>query len=179
MSRILFTEQQKFPQIWLFVFIGVSNLTVFIPLMYGFYQQIINGQPWGQSPMSDTGLIVLILVITAGIALINFIIFSARLETQIKDNSVYYKYFPFVWNWKLIYKDRITSFQIRTFRPVIEFGGYGYRKRPFKKMTALIMSGNNGLQLDLNDGRKLVIGTQKPNELGEAMQKLMNKETAY
>jgi len=42
----------------------------------------------------------------------------------------------------------------------------------FGKGRALNMSGNMGLQLELKDGKKLLIGTQKFEELEQLLQKI-------
>ena len=156
-----------------------TNLIVVVTLGWGLYKQLIIGEPWGDQPLSDMGLIVLFLSTMLVIAAVNIMIFGARLETQIKDNSVYYKFFPFIWNWKYIHRDNIDHYEIKQFKALSEFGGYGYRKRFFKKQTGIIVKGNQGLLLTLHDGRKLMIGTQQPNALGEAMHKIMGKEIDY
>ncbi len=175
MSRILFSEQQKFNQIWLYAIIIISTLVAIIPLGHGFFTQIINGEPWGQNPMSDIGLLTLVIVTLIALIAINYVVFTARLEVEIKDNSIYYKYFPMVWNWKTLFKDYIQSYEIRKISPISDLGGYGYRKRFFKKTTGLVVSGDRALVLTLTDGKTLIIGTQKPNELGNAMKLLMNE----
>ena len=108
--------------------------------------------------------------------MVNIMIFGAKLEVEVKDNSVYYKYFPFVWNWKYIHKDNISHYEMKQFNALSEFGGYGYRKRFFKKTTGLIIKGRYGLLLTLHDGSKWVIGTQQPKELQKVMNQMMSKK---
>ncbi|MDN5215407.1 hypothetical protein QQ020_25230 [Fulvivirgaceae bacterium BMA12] len=179
MSRILFSENQRFTQVWLVVVMIVSNLTVAVPLGWGFYVQIITGEPWGNNPMSDMGLIIVILLSFSMMAIINMIIFGAKLEVQIKDNSVYYKYFPFIPNWKYVHKDNIANYEMKQFKAIKDYGGYGYRKNFFKKLTGLIIKGNHGLLLTFHDDRKLMIGTQQPEAMKQAMQRIMEKDTDY
>ncbi len=179
MSRILFSENQRFTQVWLLVVMIVSNLAVALPLGWGFYVQIITGEPWGDQPMSDAGLIIMIALSFLLMAMVNVIIFGAKLEVQIKDNSVYYKYFPFIWNWKYVHKDNIANYEMKQFSAIKDYGGYGYRKRFFKKLTALIIKGNQGLLLTFHDGRKLLIGTQQPEAVRQAMQHIMEKDRDY
>lgn len=179
MSKILFSEIQKFRQTWLYLLIGFSNLVVIIPLGYGFFIQIIKGEPWGQTPMSDNGLLALILISIGAMMAVNYLVFASRLEVEIKDNTIYYKYFPLVWNWKSLYKDYIDQYEIRSISPLSELGGYGYRRRFFKKKTGFVMSGNKAMVLKLTDGKTLIIGTQRPEELKTAMNSIMKEEIRY
>ena len=133
MSRILFSEKQKFSQLWLFAIIALTDLIVLAVLGNAFYTQLLMGEPWGDKPMSDLGLTIFLLLMGLVIVLVNIMIFRAKLEVEVKDNSLYYRYFPFVWNWKYIHKDNIKKYEIRQFNALREFGGYGYRKHFFKK----------------------------------------------
>lgn len=179
MSRILFSEKQKFSQAWLIVIMAVTNLIVIATLGWGIYKQLIEGEPWGDRPLSDIGLIILSLSTFLIMAMVNAIIFGAKLEVEIKDNSVYFKYFPFIWNWKYIHKDNIKHYQMKRFNALREFGGYGYRKNFFKKTTGLVIKGRNGLVLTLHDGDKWIIGTQQSEALEKAMHQIMDKDKDY
>ena len=179
MSRILFSEKQKFSQLWLFAIIALTDLIVLAVLGHAFYAQLLMGEPWGDKPMSDLGLTIFLLLMGLLIALVNIMIFRAKLEVEVKDNSLYYRYFPFVWNWKYIHKDNIKKYEIRQFNALKEFGGYGYRKHFFKKTTGLMMKGNQGLALTLHDDSKWIIGTQQPKALEKAMNQMTEKHREY
>ena len=65
-------------------------------------------------------------------------------------------------------KRRIPLGDIRSvveveYDPAAEYGGYGIRSGA--KGLAYIASGNRGVQIELNDGRKLLIGSQRAGEL--------------
>jgi hypothetical protein len=53
-----------------------------------------------------------------------------------------------------------------------EYGGWGLRLGLFGKGTAFNVSGDIGLQLEFTDDRKLLIGTNKPDELIETLNKI-------
>jgi hypothetical protein len=59
---------------------------------------------------------------------------------------------------------------VRKYKPLAEFGGWGLRFGVSGK--AYNISGNKGLQLELTNNKKLLIGTQKPEELSEALNKI-------
>jgi hypothetical protein len=51
-NDILFAERQKFKQWWLWVILlGVNGL-----LLFGVFKQVINGQQFGDKPMSNLDL---------------------------------------------------------------------------------------------------------------------------
>ena len=176
MSRILFSEQQKFSQVWLIAIMVATNLIVVGTLGWGLYKQLVTGEPWGDRPLSDMGLTILFLSMLLVMAMVNIIVFSAKLEVEIKNNSVYYKYFPFVWTWKYIHKDNISDYEVKQINAIKECGGYGYRKNFFKKTTGLIIKGKHGLLLTLHDGSKWIFGTQQPEALKRAMRQIINQD---
>ena len=176
MSRILFSEKQKFNQVWLIVIMVAINLIVVGFMISSIYVQFILGEPWGDKPMSDVGLAIFLGSLLLIMALVNIMIFGSRLEVEIKDNSVYYKYFPFVWNWRYIHKDNIDKYEVKQLNPIKEFGGYGYRKSFFKNTTGLIVKGRYGLKLNLQDGHIWIIGTQKPEALEKAIGQIFEKD---
>jgi hypothetical protein len=58
----------------------------------------------------------------------------------------------------------------RTYRPLREYGGWGIRYGFDGK--AFNMRGNQGVQLVLQNGEKVLIGSQRPAELAEAIHRL-------
>ena len=77
-----------------------------------------------------------------------------------------YKFFPF---------DEIESFKEREYRPIREYGGWGIRYGLSGK--AYNVYGNKGLQLVLNNKKKILIGSQKSYEFYKAVQKLKTEKT--
>jgi hypothetical protein len=53
-----------------------------------------------------------------------------------------------------------------------EYGGWGLRLGILGKGTAFNVSGDKGLQLEFIDNKKLLIGTKKPEELTETLNKI-------
>ena len=82
----IFKEQQRFKQWWLWLIIlGIDGL-----LIYGAVQQLIIGMPFGEQPMSNTGLI---LAVVLSLALTAFS-FSVRLDTRIDRTGLAVRFFP-------------------------------------------------------------------------------------
>jgi hypothetical protein len=162
MSKEVFTEKQRFNQKWMltiiFLFLGLN--------LWGFIQQIIFGVPFGNNPASDE---VMILITIAAI-IIFVILLSLTLNTRIDRFGISYKYSIFHRKERFIKWESINRAYVRKYKPIREYGGWGFRLG--RNGTAFNTSGNMGLQLELADGKKLLLGTQKPEELRLTLEKL-------
>ena len=163
-NEILFSERQRFNQWWLWVILaGINGL-----FLYGFIQQVILGQQFGSKPMGNTGLFIL-----TGMAILFTLGFrSFRLVTQIKEDGIYVRFFPFHMSFKHYEWETLTKVYLRKYSALREFGGWGIRYGLSNAGTAYNVSGNQGLQLEFTTGKKLLIGTNKTDELTKALNKI-------
>jgi hypothetical protein len=172
-ERVYFKEEQKLDVWWMKILVLFILLASLGPVYYGLYNQLTLGEPWGDKPMSDTGLVILSVSLTVIMMGVLFLVFGSKLTTEVRPDGIYLSFFPFFKN-RFYPKERIEKFMIRKYRPVMEYGGYGIRYS-VKHGRAYNMSGNTGLQLIFTDGKKLLVGTQRPEPLKRAMEKMMNK----
>src|SRR5690554_6927157 len=132
-KEILFTERQKFNQWWLWLIpLGINGLFIF-----GVYKQVLGGQQFGDKAMSNEGLLLatcLTIILTA-------LLISFRLETQIKRDGIYVRFFPFQFSFKHFPWDKISKSFVREYRPISEYGGWGLRLGLFGKGKAYNVSG--------------------------------------
>ncbi len=166
---LVFSEKQKFRQWW--IWLALVAVTGF--MVYGIYQQTILKKPFGNNPVNDT---VLILVSLVPLIILVLFMFS-ELETEISDRGVSYKFFPFHWKSRTIVWEDIEKAFIRKYRPIMEYGGWGLRLGIFGNGRLLSVSGNMGLQLILKNGKRLLLGTRKPEEVDQVIKRLMEKQT--
>jgi hypothetical protein len=174
MERILFSEEQRHDQWWLWLTLIVSMLAAIVPFLYGIYSQEVLDKPFGDEPVSTTGLIISCFCTTAIMGTVLFLFARSRLKTKINYEGIWYCYPPLSAKWKKVSPEEIERYEIKTFKAIREFGGYGIKKRR-KFGTAIIVSGNTGLQLYLKNGTKLLIGTQKRQALVHAVEKMMER----
>jgi len=143
-----FRESQNMFALWL--------LLIILPIFgYQVYQDINN--PIGI--LKNPGIII------TGIVLIGLMLL--RLKTNYTSEGIYIVFIPFVWK-KFIPWDTVSYAYVRTYG-ISDFGGWGYRFG--KDGRAMTAKGNQGLQLVLKDSSKILIGTQKPEEV----QKIINQ----
>ena len=94
-------------------------------------------------------------------------VFFFKLSTRIDEYGIHYKFFPFHLSFKTIKWSSITNAFIRNYDPIGEYGGWGLKGGALwnsSKGKAINVSGDLGNQLELKDGKKLLIGTQKKFE---------------
>lgn len=156
MSEILFSEKQYFRQYWIWIVLMAMNLFA----LYTTWSQLYRGVPVGNHPASDPELLFFIALML----LINLLFAMMRLESTIDEEGIHYRFFPFI-GMRTIRWDEISEVQVRKYNPLLEYGGWGIRIGLFGKGGALNVSGNMGLQINMKNGKRLLIGTQKPEEL--------------
>ncbi|MCB9251887.1 MAG: hypothetical protein H6605_05430 [Flavobacteriales bacterium] len=161
---ILFSETQKFRQIWLWlILLGINGLFIF-----GIYKQAVLEETFGNDPIKTAGLVVSsAITIALSVLFMNF-----RLDTNIREDGIYVRFFPFHFKFKHYPWDVLSKSFVRTYSPIKEYGGWGLRFGLMGKGNAYNVSGNQGLQLEFKDKRKLLIGTKKPHELTDALNRI-------
>jgi hypothetical protein len=160
----MFTERQHFKQIWLWaLLIGINGFFI-----YGWISQVFLGQTFGDKPMSD-GLLTLATIATFLLTVLSLVL---RLDTAIQQDGIYYRFLPFQWTYRKITWDRISKAFVRQYRPITEYGGWGLRIGLFGKGKAFIVSGNTGLQIVYDKGKKFLLGTQRPEEMKRVLKQL-------
>ena len=155
-DNIIFEEQQRFNQWWLrLLLIGIATSAV-----YGIYEQLIIGEPFGSKPMSDDGVMAYFVFSMALILLFRWM----RLDTRIDQNGIYMRFTPFVT--KSITWSEVQNLHIVHYGFV---GGWGIRFFTAYG-TVYNMRGTKGLAINLEKGKKFLIGTQKPDLLNQFIQ---------
>jgi hypothetical protein len=134
-------------------------------MWYGSLIQLLFHRPFGDRPMPDSLLLIFWLLF--GIGLPAFF-YYAGLITEVRHDGIYFRYFPLHCSFRRIAFDELKRYEVRTYRPIIEYGGWGIRYGP--KGKAYNVSGNRGLQLELISGKRLLIGSQQPEEFLRAVQ---------
>lgn len=157
----LFTERQHFKQIWLWVLLGAIDLL----FIYGLIKQIFLGQVFGDTPISNG----LLIFLTVAACLLTILFVFLRLDTLINNDGIYYRFLPFQLTYREIPWSRISKALICEYSPLSEYGGWGIRFG--LSGQAVNISGNKGLQL-VYDSKKLLIGTQKPEEMEQVLKQL-------
>ena len=156
----VFLEEQKFTQTWLILLI-LFGLLVPIGVM-------TNEMMKENSNMSITEFTLVLL----GMIVCLLPIFIFKLKTRIDEKGIYYQFFPLHLKMRFIAWAEIESAHVRNYDPISEYGGWGIKGGSLwnkKNGTAVNISGDVGLQLELKTGKRLLIGTQKENEVKQVL----------
>jgi uncharacterized integral membrane protein len=154
MTTKQFCETQQFRQSWTY-FLYLLLFILLALFIYADIQQIIFKEPFGSKPASNFILILITIFLSAMILLFYF----SKLQTIITEEYISYRWSPFQIKFKQINWSEILKAEI------INYGFIGFGLRISSYVTVLNVAGNKGLQLTFHSGKKLVIGTQKENEL--------------
>ena len=166
MARAYFNETQRFRQWWIFLII----LLVIISWAYSLITSL-------QAKEADKATDDLVLIFLSVIpVLLILLMISLRLVTRIRNDGIHIQFKPLQWKEKHIKPEDIQSYEVRKYKPIAEYGGWGIRAGLRRSGKAYNVSGNIGLQLYLKNGRKLLIGTKKSREIQKAMEAMMDND---
>jgi len=127
-------------------------------LLFMTIRQVVFHKPWGSPPMANGGLIFLTVLLTA----VYFRLITVKLVTQLRPHELSVAMRGF-WKRRRIPVSEIRSAELATYDAMSEFGGYGIRSG--RRGTAYIARGDQAVELTLNDGNKVLLGSRKAEEL--------------
>lgn len=153
----VFIEEQRFKKWFLLPLLAIPFLGILIPFLMKKEKDLMADSEtfWG---ITITLLIILAVII--------FIV-SIHLKTKIDEQGIHYQFFPIHFSEKFISWIDIDKCYLKKYNSIRDFGGYGYRIKPFgrNKGKAINVGGKHGIQLELENGKQLLIGTQKQQEV--------------
>lgn len=162
-SAVEFAEVQNFRQAWIQICLG----SAFCMLFFAFCYQFIEQKTFGEHLFSFSSL-ALIGIVLAGLTLF---VYQSRLEVRIDPKSIRYRLFPLQLAFRRIAWEEVDEAYIREYDALSEYGGWGARYG--NRGNACTVSGRYGLQMELSDGRKILVGTHRPIELEKIILQLL------
>ena len=162
----VFKEEQRFTQSWLIALLGISVIAPIIMITKEYLED--------NSSMTTNEFILTLVAIIVSLSLIFFF----KLTTRIDENGIHYQFFPFHFSLRNIKWSEIEKANVRTYDPIGEYGGWGLKGGALwnkKSGKAVNVSGDIGIQLELKNGKKLLIGTQKENEAKSVLENYQTK----
>lgn len=152
---MLFQERQVFIRRWWPLLLGPV-------VLIGALAWLVPAKPFHVDwPAAVAGVAVLL-----GVGLL----LTLRLETRLDAAGAHYRLFPLQWAWRLQPWPGVAQAYVRAYDPLGEYGGWGLKGS--RRNRALNISGDQGLQLELRDGTRLLLGTQRPAEITQALSQL-------
>ncbi|MGN6566788.1 MAG: hypothetical protein ACTHJ0_02485 [Flavipsychrobacter sp.] len=156
-NSIEFFERQRFRLWWAWIILIVIIGT----FIWGIIQQTVFHIPFGSKPVSSLVLLCL-TVIPVGIALL---IFSIVMKTKITMQGIYCSFRPFELKGRMTGWDDVDRVYVREYSAMKEFMGWGLKYGGKMYGWAYTVGGKYGVQLQLKGGKKILLGTHKPEEV--------------
>jgi len=111
-----------------------------------------------------------IVLLIPGTLLIYFV--YVRLYTILDSTGIYVDFKPFLrrkkWSW-----DEVQHIQIIKYG-FLDYGGWGYRDGTYGK--GYTVQGYYGFQIHFKDGSKVLIGTQRPEEVQQFLDQIKHEQ---
>lgn len=165
---VLYREDQHFRQWWLWVIVaGVAAAA-----WWGFIQQILIGRQFGDNPAPDWGVWLLWVVIGVGLPLV---FARVKLVLEVTQQEVLIRFSPL--STRVIRLDEIDRLEVRRYSAIREYGGWGIKGWSRSK-TAYNVSGDRGVDLTLRDGRRVLLGSQRADELARTIEAQRGRDPA-
>ena len=168
-NDLIFREVQAFgPTLrWLLIVLMALSVVIFA---IGLWGTITDPQT------SDTLAEVLLSIVAMAIPIAAVaLIFVTKLETEVRTDALYVRLYPLHIRYRIFTPQDLTEHYPRTYKPIREYGGWGIRCSFTGKGRAYNISGNKGVQLVLTNGKKLLIGSQKPDDFAAAIDQMVKQ----
>lgn len=162
-------REQTWAPLWVMALIWVSCGAAIAGTLYS----IVDG---GLSVTGDQGLSWPGVGALAGAGVAVFFLlainaFFLRLDVEVRSDHVLIAFGPVSLIRKRIQLSDIENVRGLTYRPLMEFGGWGIRPRPGK--TAWTIRGNQAAAVTLKNGKQVYVGSEHPQRLAGAIQAAM------
>ena len=165
-TDIIYREEQKFG-LWLRWLVYLSmGLSVAITIF------ALAKESAGENSQASWEIFLGVLVGIGVPLIITALFLLLKLETEVKSDGLYVRFFPFHIHFKRFGREDLSEYYARQYKPIREYGGWGIRYS-LRNGKAYNVSGNKGVQLVLSSGKKLLIGSQKPDELEAAIRTIV------
>ena len=161
---VLFREVQRFrqPVLW---------------ILFLFDLLVIIGVGWLILPHEGVGSAAFVSYVV-GAFLFAFgppiLLFILRLVTEVRRDGIYYRFVPVHLSFHRITFENLESYHARSYSPLREYGGWGIRWG-FKRGWAYNVGGNQGVQLELSDGKRILFGSQRAEGFVKAIDEALGK----
>jgi len=176
MTKVLFKEEQKYDQWWFWLMLMAAFATAVGPVWYGLIYQVNTGQSLGDEPSSNGELALIASLVTLLMAGVLLLFKTLRLQVEITEDEVRFRYPPLVSKWRSVGRAEIEKYEVGRYWPRKAFVGRGIRFGYRKFGKAFTVTGRTGLKLFLKNGKIVLLGSRRAQAISYAMGKMMNSD---
>ena len=154
MSAAPFTERQWLLRHWWPLLL--------IPMLLGPLLMWLVPRQHGQPP-GWAGILVVGVVLG--------VVAAPVLDIRLDASGAHYRLLPLQWRWQHVAWPDVARAYLRHYDPLGEYGGWGIKGTA--RNRAYNIANDEGLQLELRDGHRLLLGTQRPTQVRAALAALL------
>jgi hypothetical protein len=110
------------------------------------------------------------IFIAGAVCLVGSIMLAFRLITQVRTDGIYVRYAPLQPAFVRYAWTDVRQVYLRRYNALPEYGGWGLRMGPYG--GGYIVPSEWGIQLVLQDGKKILVSTNRPEEVTEVLRNL-------
>jgi hypothetical protein len=156
----LFHEVQRMSSSrWVMALVWIGAAAAWVALVV----QVVQGASLAENAVT----VLVVLLVGVGLPWLFLVV---RLEVTVLADRIDIRFPPF--RRRTLTRSDIAGFEVRTYEPIREYGGWGLKGwRPGK--VAYNISGNRGVDLTLTSGQRLLLGSQRADDLGRAVATLL------
>jgi hypothetical protein len=170
---LLYREVQTYAWPWpgmLIVLVGLVTFgAVLVPFSHGMWQQLVLGRPWGDRPMPD-GMLYVVGPLAILLSLLPFAVLFTRLLVEVRTDGIRLELLSFKGP-RVIPPGEVQRAALARIGPV----GWG-ESRQGRRLVYRI-SGSEGVELELTNGKKVVVSSEHPRRLLEAVLAMVGART--
>jgi len=163
---VFFREVQRFGQWWLWL----AGTAAVAAGLIGYTAAVVETLRRGAAePGTAAGMMIGGIAVALACAAVAAMFF-ARLIVEVREDGLYVRFFPLHLSFKRIPLERAVRVGAVRYRPILQYGGWGIRWTWRGK--AYNVSGSRGVRIDFENGKHLLIGSQRPQELAAAIARI-------
>ena len=166
-QETIFREIQRFRQPLLWLFIVSLSVSLVGVVSHAMLRQLVLGKPLNQHAIPDTVLVffgTLLILLILGLPVLLALV---RLVTEVRLDGLYFGFFPFQRSLVKVEPAQLKNFEMRVFKSVAELRAW--RDKKLDRGNILTVNGNYGVHLELSTGQCWFIGSQRPDQLAQAI----------
>lgn len=159
-ATLLFREVQQFRQPWIWIVLTITSLTGVWAAVSPFFLD----SDWQEHWILHIILILFGLIFGVGLP---WVFYVTKLVTEIRSDGLLISFYPLLFSQIKIPFENIQSCTAIHYNPLRDYGGWGVRCGA--KGTAYNVSGDRGVQIELVNGAKILIGSGNSENLAAAI----------
>jgi len=173
--EIYFQETQRFREPWLWALLFATTVLSFAIAVWILTWPVDQGED-GVEPALKVRIAIAAFIVLGDLAVV-CLLFVAKLQTEVNSRGLFLRFYPFHLKVRNITLDSAVAITPVEYKPLQQYGGWGIRRIPYG--TAYNVKGNEGVRIDYDNDCHVLVGSQHPFELSDALHAVWTPPEGY